>query len=291
MRDFTPSTYSRLIAALQEAGYRFVTMQEIFELQSTEKTSAEWRTSPNVQKTSAEWRTSPNVQKKTEGAGKVCCMRHDVDLKADHSLAIARIEHEMGVRAVYYFRVIPESNKPDIIKQIAALGHEIGYHYEDMSIFDGDIDKAYEHFCRQLDYFRTFYPVKTICMHGAPTSRYDGRDLWKKYDYHSLDIVCEPYLDLDYSRLLYLTDTGRRWDGYKVSLRDKIPVLQDKWTNQGLTFHSTFDIINALQQGRLTTPVLFTTHPQRWTDKKGEWWKELIIQNLKNIIKRCLNVI
>ena len=32
------------------------------------------------------------------------------------------------------------------LKEIASLGHEIGYHYEDMTICNGDIDKAFEHF-------------------------------------------------------------------------------------------------------------------------------------------------
>ena len=65
-----------------------------------------------------------------------------MDLKAENSLATARIEHGLGVKASYYFRIVPQSNKPDIIKEIASMGHEIGYHYEDMSICEGDTEKA-----------------------------------------------------------------------------------------------------------------------------------------------------
>lgn len=241
--------------ALQAAGYRFVTMEELVNAPLDVPT---------------------------------CCLRHDVDLKADHSLRTAEIENGLGIRAVYYFRVVPESNQPSIIRQIAALGHEIGYHYEDMSICQGHVAQAYEHFQEHLAYFRKFYPVKTICMHGAPTSKYDGRDLWKTYDYKALDLSCEPYLDLDYSKLLYLTDTGRRWDGYKVSVRDKIPVYQDEWTRQGLTFHGTDDIIGWLQQGAAGQSLLITTHPQRWTNKRMEWLKECLVQNAKNVVKRVL---
>ncbi len=268
MRDFTLDTYRSLLQALQQAGYRFVTMKELWEIQ--------------------------NGKPQGEGQfGRICCMRHDVDLRADHSLRTAQIEYELGVQAVYYFRVIPESNQPDIIREIAALNHEIGYHYEDMSICDGNMSKAYEHFCRQLEYFRIYYPVKTICMHGAPTSKYDGRDLWKRYDYRSLGVVCEPYMDLDYSRLFYLTDTGRRWDGFNVSRRDKIPVWQDRWVEKGLVFHSTTDIISALSDPstllmREAPAILFTTHPQRWTDNKREWWQEYAVQSVKNVIKRII---
>jgi|SRR5690625_113581 len=48
-----------------------------------------------------------------------------------------------------------------------------------------------------------------------------SRDLWKWYSYRDYGIIAEPYFDLDFSRVLYLTDTGRRWDGDKVSVRDR----------------------------------------------------------------------
>ena len=70
-------------------------------------------------------------------------------------------------------------------------------------------------------------------MHGSPKSKWDSRDLWKHYDYHQLGIDTEPYLDTDFSKVFYLTDTGRRWDGYKVSVRDKIPVFQEQWVEKG----------------------------------------------------------
>jgi hypothetical protein len=221
---------------------------------------------------------------------KYILLRHDVDLKAANSLATAQIEHELGIFASYYFRVVPQSNQPDIIRATAALGHEIGYHYEDMAIMQGDTTKAYAHFQQQLTYFRQFYPVRTICMHGAPTSQWDGKELWKHYDYHDLGIIGEPYFDVDFSQMFYLTDTGRCWDGYKVSVRDKIPVYQDQWNAQGLVYHSTNDIIHAAEQGSLPPCIMITTHPQRWTDRPLAWLKELIVQNAKNIIKRLFFV-
>ena len=60
-----------------------------------------------------------------------------------------------------------------------------------------------------LAYFRKFYPVETICMHGSPMSRYDNRLIWQKYDYRELGIIGEPYFDIDFDRVFYLTDTGR----------------------------------------------------------------------------------
>ena len=274
--DFTLRIYRNLLSCLLHRGYQFITFEQ-YCVSSTASPASDLQ---------AEGRSS------SEGdlPSKYIILRHDVDLKAANSLATARIEHELGIRASYYFRVVPQSNQPDIIRAIADLGHEIGYHYEDMSIMHGDVDKAYGHFVEQLTYFRQFYPVQTICMHGAPTSKWDGKDLWKHYNYRDLGIIGEPYFDIDFSQMFYLTDTGRSWDGYRVSVRDKIPVYQDQWNEQGLVYHNTQDIIRAAKQDQLPARIMITTHPQRWTDQLLVWVKELIIQNIKNTIKRLFFV-
>lgn len=256
--DFTLRTYRKMLVALLQKGYHFLTFEQYCQL--------------------------PYAQRPE----RYIILRHDVDLKAENSLLTAQVENELGIKASYYFRVVPQSNQPDKIAAIAALYHEIGYHYEDMSIANGDIGKAIAHFSTQVTYFRQFYPVQTICMHGAPTSKYDGRDLWKQYDYHDFNIIGEPYFDVDFSDVFYLTDTGRCWDGYKVSVRDKIPVYQDQWVEQGLIFHSTQDIITAIQDERLPHRIMITTHPQRWTDNLLLWGTELVMQSIKNIIKRII---
>ena len=268
LTDFTLYQYRHLLESLLQQGYQFLTFEQYCEQKST----------PNIPIAS-----SPD-------SPKYILLRHDVDLKAANSLATAQIEHELGIRATYYFRVVPQSNQPDIIRAIAALDHEIGYHYEDMALMQGDTEKAYAHFQQQLTYFRQFYPVRTICMHGAPTSQWDGKELWKHYDYRDLGIIGEPYFDIDFSQMFYLTDTGRCWDGYKVSVRDKIPVYQDQWNAQGLVYHATNDIIHAAEQGSLPSRIMITTHPQRWTDRPLAWLKELLVQNAKNIIKRLFLV-
>lgn len=63
---------------------------------------------------------------------KVVILRHDVDLRAKNSLITAQIEHDLGIVGSYYFRIVKDSNNPNIIRKIAELGHEIGYHYETM---------------------------------------------------------------------------------------------------------------------------------------------------------------
>ena len=205
-------------------------------------------------------------------------LRHDVDLLPGNSLRTARMEAEKGMFGIYYFRSVPESWDEGIIREIAALGHEIGYH----------VDAAYADFCKNLEALRKLVPVKSICMHGSPRSPYDSKDIWKKYDYKALGIENEPYLDTDFSKVFYLTDTGRRWDGYKVSVRDKIPQYQDEWNARGLAFHTTDDVIGGLRKGMIPKDLMVTVHPQRWNPFGVKWAKELVLQNVKNIVKRLI---
>ncbi len=247
--DFTLNIYKKLLESLKQNGYSFYTFEEYCS---------------------------------GKAAGKYVILRHDVDLNAGHSVATARVEAEMGIKASYYFRVVPQSNQPDKIRSIAALGHEIGYHYEDLSLFKGNTSLAIDHFDNRLFHFRKFYPVKTICMHGSPTSKYDNRNIWKFYNYRDFGIIGEPYFDVDFNEVFYLTDTGRCWDGERFSVRDKVNSTFKQ------SYHATNDIIQAANSGSLPLKIMITTHPQRWTNNVGEWVLEFVLQNLKNIVKRLI---
>lgn len=268
MRDFTIQIYKHLLHAIDDAGYAYVTFVEYCERKKNKNLPERY-----------------------------VILRHDVDKRPWFSVKTAETEAQIGAKASYYFRVVKESNEPECIRRIAQLGHEIGYHYEDMSLCQGNQEKAYKHFVESLEYFRQFYPVRTCCMHGAPMSKYDSRALWEKqnsdtqksaskvYDYHDLQLIGEPYYDVDFREVLYLTDTGRCWDGYKYSLRDKVPEQQERWNKNGWRFHSTGEIIQAIRENRLPKAIMFTTHPQRWTDNTWAWGKELLMQNVKNVVK------
>ena len=63
-------------------------------------------------------------------------IRHDVDITPWSALAMAQVEAEEGVETTYYFRLhAPFYNLLDgtvlgVVHSIAALGHEVGLHYE-----------------------------------------------------------------------------------------------------------------------------------------------------------------
>lgn len=220
-------------------------------------------------------------------------LRHDVDLLPQNSLRTAEMESQLGLSATYYFRMVPESYNETIIKEIFSLKHEIGYHYESLTTCNGDVDAAYADFCDNLEKLRQLTPIQSICMHGSPRSPWDSKDIWKKYDYRQLGIIYEPYFDTDFSKTFYLTDTGRRWDGYRVSVRDKIPAFQEKWESEGLSFHTTDSIIDQLKDKNSLLSdsgydLLITTHPQRWNPFGVQYIKEFCMQSVKNVIKGYL---
>ena len=260
MRDFSLNLYKELLTNLISKGYRFIP----FRLYKTSKEN------------------------------KIIILRHDVDRLPYNSLEMAKMESNLGVLGTYYFRVVPSSFDEKIIKKIKSLGHEIGYHYEDVDLIlknqkseiknrNGDVDEeklidlAYISFCKNLDKMEILANVKTICMHGSPLSKYDNKKIWKKYNYVESGVIGEPYLDLNWNEYGYLTDTGRRWNGDKFSVRDKVN------SKYQFDFKSTYDIINNINS--LPNKLMITLHPQRWSNNIFNWYKELVTQSGKNIIK------
>jgi hypothetical protein len=278
--DFTIKKYQQLLKALINQGYRFQTVTEFLE----------------------------------KPEAKAIMLRHDVDAKKLNSLRFAEIQYEAGVNGTYYFRMVPQSYDEKVIREIAGMGHEIGYHYEEMDfagskfkvrssklLEDDLIDEAIKIFDKNLEQLRKLYPVKTICMHGSPRSPFDNKAIWKKYNYRDWGIIGEPYFDIDFRDVFYLTDTGRRWDGFKVSVRDRVNNRRPQEIDREKpeddvnlragthprfpVFHSTDQIIRAAEINTLPNRIMFTFHPQRWTNSPLPWLWELLFQNLKNQVK------
>ena len=295
MLDFTINLLPNLYKALQSQVFSFISVSDI--LQNKEISS------------------------------KYIILRHDVEKYYENALEFARIQNELGIRGVYYFRISEKFFKADIVRQIVSLGHEVGYHYDDLTQCNGNYNVAIKRFENNLIILREITSVKTICMDGSPLSKYDNKALWEKYNYHDFGIIGEPYFDIDFSEVLYLTDTGRMWDGGKVSVRDKVGSREygvgskkygvrskerigekekvrkeeeasdrrgerekkdDSLLNLKYRFHSTNDIIKAAEEGRLPDKIMMTFHPQRWHDRCVPWVKELVWQSVKNQGKRLL---
>ena len=355
-------------------------------------------------------------------------LRHDVEARYGHALRFAEMQHQLGIRGTYYFRIFPKAGNEEIIRKIAALGHEIGYHYDDLSACKGNYEKAMQRFQKNLAFLRSIAPVETIAMEGAPFSRFDNRLLWGKsreygvgsreippssskdsgkqqsagegikdgslfsrreglrrtreggppssgegsgkkqsagegikdgslfnrqeglrrtreekvrdekremrgekvrderrevrgekvsseepekltahrssliagHSYRDFGILCEPYFDIDFNEVFYLTDTGRRWDG-KFAVRDRVGSREygvgskeygvrskEKGEKKWSAYKATNDIIRSVEEGTFPQQAMMTFHPQRWHSRPLLWVKELVWQNVKNQGKRVL---
>lgn len=245
MRDFTLKTYRTLLESFQRAGYQFQTFEEFM--------------------------VHP-------AKGKVIVMRHDVDELARNALKMAQVEHGLGIQATYFFRVVKQSNVPEVIREIVKMGHEVGYHYEDLSTANGNITKAWESFETNLAYFRQYYPVRSVCMHGSSTSKYDNRLLWQNHSLEDYGLVGEPYLSIDFDSVYYLTDTGYAWDGGRFAVRDIVV------NHFGLSFHHSQQIIEAIANKTFPETALILAHTL-WSDNGFQWFFLHVREFFRNRIK------
>lgn len=212
---------------------------------------------------------------------KCLLLRHDVDKRPGQSLHMARLEKEMGISGTYYFRSVPASFDPAVIRKISELGHEIGYHYEDLALCRGNLNEAIRSFRKNLKRLRELVPVRTACMHGSPLSSHDNRLLYEKLDPEEEGLIGEPYFDIDRGRFLYLTDTGGRWD-------DEASGIRDEGDGGRYGIRTSQQLMSALHERRLPGRILLTVHPQRWIDAPLPWAREQGGQWIKNRIKRLI---
>ena len=111
MRDFTLDKYRELCLALLDSGYTPLTVYSYLVLEGNNNNN-----------------------------NKLVVLRHDIDRRPGNALRMAELEHELGIQSTYYFR-FPYTFKPEIIRKIHDLGHEIGYRYEVLSKAKGDYEK------------------------------------------------------------------------------------------------------------------------------------------------------
>ena len=213
---------------------------------------------------------------------KTLILRHDVDRWPNNALIMAKLEANLGIKATYFFRIIPSVFNPKIIEQIRDLGHEIGYHYEDLVLCNGNYAKACVSFQRNLEKLREIYPVSTICMHGSPLSKWDSKTIWQKYDYRKLGIKAAVNFDIDYNDVFYVTDNGRGWNKTSSSVRDKVQ------TKYSIPIKNTFHFIELIKNNKLPDKVMLNAHPDTFFDFGLKWVGNYMLLESKNIVKRMI---
>jgi hypothetical protein len=251
--DFTLSAYRRILDAARSSGYRTMAVADWFDAGAAI-------------------------------ADPALVLRHDVDRRPKNALAMAEMEAEMGVRASYYFRMVPVSFVPAIVARIAALGHEIGYHYEDWDRAKGDPDRAMALFAEALAKLRAIAPVRTMCMHGSPLARESNMTLWKHRSFEAHG-VRDCILSHSWTGFAYFTDAGRTFGTTSANLRDE---LGEAVCPDGV--RSSADLA-AFFRSRRTPRVMVSTHPERWSDAPTVWARQWAFDAAANVAKRGLRAL
>jgi len=209
-------------------------------------------------------------------------LRHDVDRYTMQVVMFAELEQELGICSTYYFRMPQSCQHREIIKTVSVHACRVGYHYEDLSASRGDLPHAIRSFEENLSYLRTLAPVNSICMHGNALSTVNNLDLWKAHDFRKYRLQGDPYLSIDHNKVLYLTDTGRRWNGKGISRWDKVKNAHD--------YHpkSTSGIIEDINNDYLPSAIHICVHPEHYHDNVMSWTKYKSYQFVKNLAKAAL---
>lgn len=215
-----------------------------------------------------------------------CIVRHDVDRKPDRALRMAQLENLLGLKATYFFRAKSHTFIPATMRAIYELGHEIGYHYESLSDARGNRELAKKDFEKNLTAMRKIVPIRTAAMHGRPFSKFNNLNLWQDPDDSShlnktFGLLGEVYLDIDYSDVAYISDTGRNWSSNKSNRRDKVQSDVKKDFKNGKQLLQYFE----------TNPhpkLVFSIHPERWMDSILGWMGQAFRDQSANLAKKLI---
>ena len=250
MQDFTTHMYTELCRTISDSGYSVPTIADFM-------------------------RTSPTP---------ALVLRHDVDRFPRTAFELAQIESAFGLCATYYFRYTKGVFNKQIIKDIYKMGHEIGYHYETLARAGGDWARSGQLFRDELAEFRKLVPVQTASMHGRPLSKWNNIDMWDWFSRKEFDLLGEAYLDIDYERVRYYSDTGRSWHGSRYNLRDKVAGQDDT-----VEIETTEELIALIKSERYDR-ICILTHPNRWVGSRLEWgvsWcSDLAANQVKMLLSR-----
>ena len=246
--DFTLGKYDELCAALAGEGY------------------VAWRL--------GDYFTRPRA----ECPPRLVLLRHDVESSPAQARRMAEVETARGLVATYCFRVKRRSYDLSVLGPIAAMGHEIGYHYETCSQARGDMARAVELFHAALHTLRAHAPVRVASMHGSPMLPWDNRDIWKVASPADFGLVGEAYRDVDYTHVSYFSDTGRTWHPSRYNVRDRLA------TTQEVVAETTDELVRWLR-----TPgdrhVSILTHAERWPSTRVGWAARLVRDLAENLGK------
>lgn len=201
------------------------------------------------------------------------CLRHDVDEISPGTMQLAKIEHELGIKSTFYFRI--KTAGDEIIENIKSLRHEVSYHFETIAEYARDNNitsreqfngQDYLSDCigrlkKSLGTFRDRFnvPCRTLAAHGAPENAMLGisnAQLFK--DAPELSKILD--IDIECYEEKYLAE----WDAYVSDC----PIE----TNWGYRYGMNPQVY--INQG--VKRIMFLSHPNHWGFSLPQRLKRLV---------------
>lgn len=239
---------------------------------------------------------------------KFVIIRHDVDLDAYYQLKFAQLEHQHNIHTSFYFRKIDKTFKEDVIDEVAGLGHEVGYHYEVFTKAKGDPVEAVKIFKSEQAVFSKKWKSLTVCPHGgsfvdnadgyslknmirlipklvsgkAVFSKHVNFDMWDTNTFDDFGIMGDAYRSVDFSDILYLSDTGRSWNKRYKRL-DKV----DSRVNPLFDIKSSDDIIDVIKNESVDK-IYLLVHFEQWKDNFKDWLAWYAAQIIRRTGKKII---
>lgn len=210
-------------------------------------------------------------------------LRHDVDRNIGRAVRVAELENRLGVSSSFYFRRGKNGFPVAVIRELAAMGHETGFHYETLSVARGDAAIATELFLQQLAEFRNTAACRTICAHGKPLSPWFSGDIAAELIETASDIVGDASASMPVDQITYLTDAGGRWNSPAVNLRDRVGTMP-----LNLDPLVPYDLAKLLKS---EASLYISTHPERWCASGSGYLAQTCIDSGASLVKTLLRVV
>ena len=216
-------------------------------------------------------------------------VKHDVETNVSKALRLAKIEAKYNIYATYYVQSCLLKDNESQLKEIAALGHEVTYHYDVLDSNDGDYETAIDEFNSTINKFKEFgFIVSTVCPHGNPIINRKGwssnKDFFRNKEVSKrfpdiLDIVVHLPSKLE-KRYIYISDAEYSWK-FISNIED------NDLANKG--DQEILDIFNVLSNNK--DCLIISTHPHRWQSLRIFSIINIIVFKIIRIVARLVSKI